>query len=1458
MSLIAVTTSQGLSVILSSALQASHPNPAPLFTTTLTPPSRIPSSCISWSYDASTLFVASGGSVSAYDPSSGAWLRDVIREGEGGIGGAKLGAMVVLDGPDESGLMLALAKGPRAVLFDAEARRAVLTIEGHKSSIQTMSAACDQSLLATSSTDATMITNISQQSTTVLRGAPAGATTAAFHPSRRTTLLILSPKGLHVFDTAKGGAPIRTIPIKVEGTGGSIAFSPSTSSLVAVALPGRDGRVVLLDIDKDSSLLKKFNVDENVTAMSFSHDGATIIVTSETGRVMQLNLRGTDAPGQAVTVDPVGGRIGGMALVAESSTASNTLPRARPVRTDSLPNMPTTDSLRNKAPLPDLRVGTLRKRPSILDTSPRSPDSPRISSPETLRNRSPQLSRSKPSVIDLHKKSSVADLKSKTSPGALRIKAGVENKVRPTSMITAGTGKERVRVRPVSLLESQSDGEGLTKATRDTISRATKPSLADLKLATGTPSPGSKVSSANVSPLTKGDRRPTISPTSRRQTQTMPRRLTSEGSRPNIAKIFAQDDAAAAMRSRSSSQSTALLSAAPSQSSLSNGNSTPISARPALPSTTPSYTPGVPAGSTTSDEPEEQILVPRTAERERPWSRLGEERARSRLGNETPKLPTLPTIEDRPKSRIGTEDRPRSRAFEDRQLGSESERERPASRLFRDGIDRPASRAGTLGPSASAATLGLGRPTGLARRFSTDLRPAAESMRVVSESGVLRDRTDSMGSMRERPESVLRKRSSIIFREQSDSVFREHERSATPQSVSSRNSGKRVGWVDTESPYVSAPLDTIYTPARPRSGLANNSVSESTSSDEDESDCAHRGSNALLVTPRRGLAAALGAEVYADDAAPNKGKASASMTKAQAQDLLRNIVSDVMFEFRQEAKEDVRGLHLDLLRASRGWKSDLKEYLGDTLEELRVVKEENFTMLKNESCVPICTATVPAKDSKFINDRIREDYAINWLVDGLPAAEMKEDERTKEIFYDMGFNLGDDEREEFKVNPALHNHYDIVLNYHTRDQANYRVVGVVVWPRSIAHSSASTLDCAAKTPRPLVLAEDKENSITYTYTIHWEESDTPWATRWDNYLHIFDPKIHWFSLINSLVIVIFLCVMVSMILVRTVSRDISRYNAIDLSEDVQEDFGWKLVHGEVFRSPRFPMVLSVLVGNGAQLCVMVGVTLIFALLGFLSPSNRGALATMMIVFWTFFGSIGGYVSARVYASIGGTSHAQNTFLTATVLPTFVFAVMFLLNLFLIGADSSGAVPLGTMLAIVALWFVISAPLSAIGSFFGKKHGPVSHPVRVNQIPRQIPPAPRYLQPWSASLLAGILPFGAAFVELYFVLSSLFASRAYYAFGFIALTAGVVLLTTATVTILFTYFMLCAEEYRWHWRAFMIGGGSAFWVLAYGVFYWLTRLSLDSFSSVVLYAGYLFLIALFDFLITGSIGFLATY
>ncbi len=48
--------------------------------------------------------------------------------------------------------------------------------------------------------------------------------------------------------------------------------------------------------------------------------------------------------------------------------------------------------------------------------------------------------------------------------------------------------------------------------------------------------------------------------------------------------------------------------------------------------------------------------------------------------------------------------------------------------------------------------------------------------------------------------------------------------------------------------------------------------------------------------------------------------------------------------------------------------------------------------------------------------------------------------------------------------------------------------------------------------------------------------------------------------------------------------------------------------------------------------------------------------------------------------------------------------MFMVNLFLWGSQSSGAVPFGTMLAIVAMWFLISVPLTVGGYFLGMRHG----------------------------------------------------------------------------------------------------------------------------------------------------------
>ncbi|KAE8656638.1 Endomembrane protein 70 protein family [Hibiscus syriacus] len=61
----------------------------------------------------------------------------------------------------------------------------------------------------------------------------------------------------------------------------------------------------------------------------------------------------------------------------------------------------------------------------------------------------------------------------------------------------------------------------------------------------------------------------------------------------------------------------------------------------------------------------------------------------------------------------------------------------------------------------------------------------------------------------------------------------------------------------------------------------------------------------------------------------------------------------------------------------------------------------------------------------------------------------------------------------------------------------------------------------------------------------YEESGVKWASRWDAYLLMNDDQIHWFSIVNSLMVVLFLSGMVAMIMLRTLYRDISNQQTAD-------------------------------------------------------------------------------------------------------------------------------------------------------------------------------------------------------------------------------------------------------------------------------------------------------------------------
>lgn len=400
----------------------------------------------------------------------------------------------------------------------------------------------------------------------------------------------------------------------------------------------------------------------------------------------------------------------------------------------------------------------------------------------------------------------------------------------------------------------------------------------------------------------------------------------------------------------------------------------------------------------------------------------------------------------------------------------------------------------------------------------------------------------------------------------------------------------------------------------------------------------------------------------------------------------------------------------------------VSESLGSILFGDRIMSSPfELKMMKNETCKALCeTQKFDERSAKFVNRRISQNYNLNWLVDALPAGMPYKDISTNTDFFQRGFPLG---RRDETGQPFLNNHYDIYIEYHEASKDQYRVVGVMVIPysrsdnKNLGTGKDGKAECGNPEGKTFVsLNEDGSTDVTWTYGVFWVPSKTAWATRWDPYLHVYDPKIHWFSLVNSAIIVVFLVGMVAAILMRALKKDIARYNRLDsfnlddlsgadgnAEDNIQEDSGWKLVHGDAFRSPNKSLLLSVFLGNGSQLFVITGTTIIFALFGFLSPSNRGSLGGIMILLWTIFGFVGGYVSARTYKTFGGENWKVNIGLTPILVPGIAFATFFLLNFFLWIKGSSGAVPFTTMLVILSIWFIISLPLSFAGSWMGFKH-----------------------------------------------------------------------------------------------------------------------------------------------------------
>jgi len=351
-------------------------------------------------------------------------------------------------------------------------------------------------------------------------------------------------------------------------------------------------------------------------------------------------------------------------------------------------------------------------------------------------------------------------------------------------------------------------------------------------------------------------------------------------------------------------------------------------------------------------------------------------------------------------------------------------------------------------------------------------------------------------------------------------------------------------------------------------------------------------------------------------------------------------------------------------------------------------------------------------------------------------------------------------------------------------------------------------------------------------------------------------QIHWLSIMNSIILVLLLTGFLAIIILRILKNDYTRYALLDEEDDGTdtEDYGWKLVHGDVFRFPYYRTLFCALVGLGCQFLAVLFGLLGLALIGVFYPGNDGNLYVASIVLYALTSVLGGFVSASFYKQFGGEAWAWNIMLVGTLytIPSiFVFSYV---NTVAIIYNATSAVPVSGILTVLAILVMVGFPLNVIGGIAGRRSsGSFEAPCRTKNFPREIPPIPFYRSLPFQMIMSGFLPFSAIYTELRYLFESTWGHKSYQLFGILFLVAIILLIVTACITIALTYFQLSMEDYRWWWSSFLNGGSTGIFIYAYSVFYYKYSSMMGTLQSSF-YFAYMLLVCFFFFVMLGTVGF----
>ena len=444
-----------------------------------------------------------------------------------------------------------------------------------------------------------------------------------------------------------------------------------------------------------------------------------------------------------------------------------------------------------------------------------------------------------------------------------------------------------------------------------------------------------------------------------------------------------------------------------------------------------------------------------------------------------------------------------------------------------------------------------------------------------------------------------------------------------------------------------------------------------------------------------------------------------------------------------------------------------------------------------------------------------------------------------------------------KAHIYTHQHFTIL--YHNLEKT--KGTGALVYANVTSNPSRSRE----------ISMELVDQTLEFTYSVDWVESDLDPNKR----VYLADGffawsqtggKVHWLSIVNSLLLVLLLAGFLSFVLLRILRKDLARYEA-SLVKDTEDpldgelEYGWKLIHGDVFRFPPYRSFFCAFIGVGSQFIAMSLGMLCLALVGLYYPGNEGAIEVSGLVLYALTAVIAGERSTYFYTHMGGLSWSWNVVLTATLFALPFMTVMFFVNTLSIVRDLVYALHFDALLSVIAIWLFIGLPLTLLGGIAGKRRAnasPFAAPVRTKSFQREIPSTPRLHNRLPVQMfLGGLLPFGAIYLELHYLFDAVWGHAMYQLWGILAIVFLLLLIVTALTSVSLIFFQLSGENWKWWWNSFFIGGSTGLYVFLFSINWWYRTSAMFGWIQWFIYFAQMLVVSYFFFIMLGTVAFFAS-